>query len=239
LLKDEYQIKLITMQNLLNRPDQQEIILPDSLWYTEFSIDKTAFIDSVYFRNPRLRGLEHTSKALMHKEKEARQSGWPNLTLGIDYIFTGVRQTNGINLEENGQNAIMFPRIGLSLPIFRTKYSANEDEAIANRRAVEYQKENTINLLKEQSEEVYLNFIDAERRLRLYQQQLILAKKLFNVVQSEYTTDRIDLDQLLQVDQQMLVFQRELERAKVDRETAIAFINYLSSKMIGSKNYEN
>lgn len=238
LLNDKYQMTLISFKTLLNNPDPQEITLPDTLWYTGFSVEKATLIDSVYRRNPRLRSLEHTEQALMEKEKEARRSGWPNLTLGVDYIVTGKRNTNGIELDGNGQDAIIFPRIGFSLPIFRAKYSAMEDEAIANRQAVEYQKEQTINELKEQSEEIYLDFVDAERRMDLYRRQLLLATKTFNILQSEYTADRIGLDELLQMEQQMLGFQLDVERAKVDRETAIAFINYLSAKMIGSETYE-
>ena len=65
-----------------------------------------------------------------------------------------------------------------------------------------------------------------------------LAEKTFRILQTDYSTDNIRLEELLRMEQQLLDYQLNLEKAKVERETAIAYINYLTAKTVGSEAYE-
>jgi len=138
----------------------------------------------------------------------------------------------------SGKDAIVFPRVGVSLPIFRGKYNAKIDEKIARRQSAEYQKQDQMNRMSEQTEEAYIRFIDSERRLSLYTNQLDLAERTVRILHTEYSTDKVRLEELLRAEQQLLDYQLNLERAKVDRENAIAYINYLTATTIGSEEYE-
>ena len=237
-LSDEYELASVSFRTLLNLSEPENIILPDSIWYTQYSVDKKTLLDSVFRKNPSLRGLDHTIASFNWQEKEARRSGLPNITLGIDYIFTGNVESMGDIPQGSGQDAIVFPRIGVSLPLFRGKYNAKVDESIARRQSAEYQKQDQINRMSEQTEEAYIRFIDSERRFSLYKNQLVLAEKTVRILQTEYSTDKVRLEELLRAEQQLLDYQLNLERAKADRENAIAYINYLTAKTIGSKEYE-
>ncbi len=237
-LSDKFDLASLSFHTLLNISDPEMINLPDSIWYTPFSAEKKSVLDSVLRKNPTVRGLDHTIASLNWQEKEARRLGLPNFTLGIDYIFTGSAESMGNIPQGNGKDAIIFPRIGLSLPIFRSKYNARIDETIAKRQSVEYRKQEQKNRLLEQTEEAYIRFVDAERRLNLYQNQLELAEKTLRILQTEYSTDKVRLEELLRAEQQLLDYQLNLEKARVDRENVIAYINYLTSKTIGSEEYE-
>ena len=237
-MEDEFELTTVSFQTLLNLSETENIILPDSIWHTQFSTEKTTLLDSVLQNNPAIRSLDNTIASYNWQAKEARRSGFPQISLGIDYIFTGNIESMGDVPQGNGQDAVVFPRIGLSLPIFRGKYNARIDETIVRRKSAEYQKQDEMNRLREQIEEAYIRFVDSERRIGLYQVQLRLAEKTFRILQTEYSTDNIGLEELLRMEQQLLDYQLNLEKAKVERETAIAYINYLTAKTIGSEAYE-
>ncbi|RLD57228.1 MAG: TolC family protein, partial [Bacteroidetes bacterium] len=128
------------------------------------------------------------------------------------------------------KDAILFPKIGLTIPLYRKKYNAMVNEAVFLQESVTNQKVEKKNVLETLFENTNKNYRDANRRLELYHRQSILAYQAMQILQVEYSTRNKNFEEILRMERRLLKYSLELEKARADKNAAVAFTEYLMGK---------
>ncbi|MEZ5011642.1 MAG: TolC family protein [Bacteroidales bacterium] len=123
--------------------------------------------------------------------------------------------------------AFYVPIIGMSLPLNRNKYRSIVREAAYLSEAKSDEMAEKKNNIETVFEKGWKEYIDAGRRVTLYMTQLDLAGRSSALLESAYSSGRVDFPELLNMEKKRLMYSLELEKARSDRYTAVAFINYL------------
>jgi len=225
LLRDKMRSQTVLFNRLLNDTLDTPVKLPDDLWANDLEYSKMAILDSIRTQNHQLLKLELEREMYNLKQEVARKQGSPSISVGIDYINVG---KGDMNLE--GKDALMFPRIGLSIPLYRNKYNSMVKEVVLQESAKTFEKQNKDNMLEAIFEATFTEYTDANRRIALYDKQLTLAQRSLNILETEYATSGRNFEELLRMERKLLNYALELEKAKTDKQAAISNIKYLMGK---------
>ncbi|MBN1649720.1 MAG: TolC family protein [Bacteroidales bacterium] len=225
LLKDKQLALEVMFNNLLNTNANEKVRIPEVLWTDDFPLSKQAALDSINQSNHQLLSLDFQQLALHYKQDIASSMGKPSFNIGLDYTVVG----KGEN-KLAGTDAIVFPMVGISIPLYRNKYKAMVQEVVYQAAAKENQKIDKSNMLETLFEKSWKDYQDANRRTLLYTSQLKLAQKSVRLLETEYATANKNFEEILRMERKILKFNLELEKARADKQAAIAFINYLMGK---------
>ena len=222
LLKDKWFVTTVKFNNLLNVEGDSNIQIPETLWIDDLAYTKQAVIDSLTLNNHQLKSLDYLRQSFESSEYAAKKLGSPNIIAGIDYtaINTGGIATN------SGKDALLI-KVGITIPLYRKKYSGMINEAIYQQQAIEEKKADKVNGLETLFEKVYSEYADANRRITLFEKQSNFAGRAINILESEYASNGKNFEEILRMEKSLLKYSLELEKARADKQAAIAFINYL------------
>mgnify|MGYP002395167417 CR=1 FL=1 len=225
LLRDNYMVLELDFRNMLNAGGQVSIDLPHEMWDSDFPLSREAALDSVISTNHKLLRLEFKQAELSYKKESARLAGRPGFNIGIDYALIGKGDNN-----LPGRDAFIFPVVGISIPLYRNKYKAMVRQAAFLEQANLSRSENMINSLETLFETTWTEYQDAHRRIRLNEEQSELAMKALKLLEAEYAGSGADLEEILRMERKLLKYRLEFEKARADKQAAIAFLNYLMGK---------
>lgn len=226
LLKDNAQVLSVKFNSLLNININSNISIVDKL--TEVKLmDKRSALDSIRLNNHSLSSFDYQIEDLEYRQKLASKEFLPKFNIGVDYTFIGKGNSTASNA---GKDAFMFPKIGITIPLYRKKYKAKVQEVIYLQEAKTNEKIDRKNTLTVLFERVWKDYQDALRRNILYQKQEGLAEKSLSILESEYATNNINFEDILQMERKLLKYALALQKAETDREAAVAFIQYLQGK---------
>ncbi len=226
LLQDNSTVWQSKFNALLNQQSNTSIQLPDTLMIKTLLLH-SAIADSIRMNNHALLSYNFQIESFEEAQSAARKEGLPQISVGIDYTFIGKGE---MQVENAGRDAFLFPKIGLSIPLYRNKYNAKVQEAMYMQEATSYQQNEEGNALNALLDEIWRDYSDAIRRKALYQKQTALAKNAIAILEVNYRTGHADFEQILAVEQKLLKYALELEKAQTDRATAEAFMDYLQGK---------
>ncbi len=227
LLKDKWNIGMVKFNNLLHIEEGSEVIIPVSLWDDDLPYSRQDVLDSLRLNNHQILKFDFLVSSYKENERLARKNGLPSMSIGIDYIVTGKTDDDMLDQSNNGRDAILFPKIGITIPLYRKKYTAMVNEAIHMQDATISDKEEKVNSLEVLFERTYYEYIDGQRRISLFLKQKEFAQKAINILESEYATNGTNFEEILRMERRLLKYSLELERAFSDKQASIAFINYL------------
>ena len=230
LLRDQYFVQTVIFNNLLNTDADIRVEIPDSLRTVKNLYDKQAILDSINANNHQLLSYDYQFQSFVRKEQASRKTGLPNFSIGVDYIFVGKSENPALEASQSGKDAILFPKIGLTIPLYRKKYNAMVNEAVYLQKTVTDQKVEKKNVLETLFENTNKNYNDANRRLDLNQRQSILAYQAMQILQTEYSTQNKNFEEILRMERRLLKYSLELEKARADGNAAAAFMEYLMGK---------
>ena len=225
LLKDKFYAQQAMFNNLLNTDTSSPIRIPETLWETEPSILKFAMLDSIRAQNHQLLSLDLQAESLEYKKKVAELSGKPDFNIGLSYTIIGKGSNNMA-----GTDAFMLPMVGIKIPLYRNKYKSMVKEVVYQETAKKQEKINKQNVLETVFEQSWKDLEDAKRRITLNEHQADLAQKSLKLLETEYTTDSKNFEEILRMDRKLLKYKLELEKARADKQAALSFIDYLMGK---------
>lgn len=228
LLMDKKKDLEVKFNNLLNK--ETPLVIPDSLEDSVIIEDFTTIMDSIFLNNHQLKSIDFKIASFAEKEVAAKKMGMPSFSLGIGYTNVGNSNNPMIDASENGKDILMFPSFSISIPLYRKKYKGMVNEAKYLQEAQISSKQNTKNFLNTVFEKVNTDYLDADRRIKLNNKQYLLAKKALNVLMTAYSADAKDFDDVLRMERLLLKFQLEKEKALADKNSSMAFIDYLMGR---------
>ncbi len=225
LFIDSKNVLQVKFNNLLNRDNSVIIDTPKELWQDELPFENIALKDSIYNNNHEIKSIDHKLNAFMNQEVIAKKEGLPKFNLGVNYIIVG-KNPNSSD-PNNGKDALLFPSLGVSIPIYRKKYKALIAEAQYLQTAEIARKEDKRNTLNTVYENIFKDFNDSERRIVLNKKQSEIAKKVLDVLITSYSTNSKDFEEVLRIERQLLKYKLAQQKAIIDKNAAIAFMHYL------------
>ncbi|PRY13825.1 outer membrane protein TolC [Pontibacter ummariensis] len=233
-LVDSKEPLVTKFEQLLNTDLEEPVAFPDSLWEEELLLEKEEIYKVLLAENPRLERLRQEALVYENQVEVAEKMGLPSFTLGAGY--TNVAPRNDVEMPDNGQDAFLFPQVGIRVPIYRKKYKAMQQEALLEKEAVELQKENLENQLLTELEEEYRDLLEARRRVALYKRLSNLAEESFSLLQEEFSTGRNSFEEVLRMERQLLSYRLELAEARTALNNQVYNINYLMGSQYETKN---
>jgi len=225
LLRDQWFVSVVSFNNLLNIDEKATVDIPDTLWTDDLAFSKQAVLDSLKQNNNQLQSLDYLYRSYQDQEARAKSQGAPNILAGIDYINVG---NDGLTAQ-SGKDAL-FVKVGISIPLYRRKYDGMVKEAVLLQEATQYQKEDKVNALETLFEKTYSQYADADRRLALFRKQSDFASKAIRILESDYASNGKNFEEILRMERKLLNYSLELEKARSDKQAAIAFITYLMGR---------
>lgn len=229
-LIDKLQIQKVAFNNFINVEEADDIYIPDLLESVDLTFDRAAILDSIKLNNHQVLNLEFQEASYEYQQVVAKKMGKPNFTVGMDYTFIGESSNTMLAPGESGRDAIMFPMVGISIPLYRKKYTSMVKEAVFMQEATLNKKADKINVLESIYEKANADYQDAKRRIDLHKKQLELAKKSLRILESEYATDGKNFEEILRMERKVLMHNLELEKSRSDLGASVAFIHYLMGK---------
>ena len=224
LLKNQQNSIIAKFNTYLNRSvtspvHTYENIIRDSL---EFSL--TVVSDSMLTHNPMLGMLDFEKQSLEVRKKMVTRMGYPMVGLGLNYSVIGKSAMSASSM--NGKDMIM-PMVVLTLPIYRKKYTAMQKEAELLKTATSENYQATANSLQTEYYQAVQLYQDAQRRIKLYENQFQLASKSLDLMLKSFSTSSSGLTDVLRVRQQTLDYELKQVEAVADFNTAIAWLKRL------------
>ncbi len=236
--REELRTKLHTLEDsraplrqefsrLLGRDIREAILLPDSLALPDALPEAEPLRARMVERNPRLRGLEEEQAYWEHKSNAARRMGYPSFTLGVTY--TAIDPRDDVTLPDNGRDAII-PQVGISVPLFGSRYGAMEEQAQLQREAARLQRSDAERRLETLLAERMRDLREARRRFELNTRLAELADNTYGAVLSEYSAGSSRIDDVIAVERDLLRYALAREEACADLNRAHDYLMYLTAQ---------
>ncbi|MEM9831331.1 MAG: TolC family protein [Bacteroidota bacterium] len=227
-LEESYEPLVKQFEQLLNQNLIKPLSLPDSIGTEELLITKDSVFQVILANNPQLEALRHEVQAYQGQANVVEKMGLPSFTLGGSYVNIAPRTDTEV--PDNGRDAVLFPQVGIRLPVYRKKYDALETQAQLQREATLLREESRQDQLRTQVENLYRDYRDAQRRVVMNRRLVDLARRTLSLLQTEFTTGEADFEEVIQIERQLLDYQLQLERAKVERNNYVYQVHYLMGK---------
>lgn len=213
---------------LLNRKSDAMVTVPDSLIQRVFSINEQSILDSIFSRNPMLTMIDAEGDAYRAKAKMDKRMSYPMIGVGFQYMLVNKTKNPMTMPDMNGMDMVM-PMLKLSLPLYRSKYNAQQRESKNYWLASELKRENVQNQLSAEFVTIRQQLEDAARKVELYTNQYELSVSTWQLIVREFSAGRQSLTDVIQVERQMLDYNLKKSEAVAEYNTTVAGIEKLIS----------
>jgi outer membrane protein TolC len=236
LLKNQFITMVARFNSYLDRHPSSpvftgEFLSGDSLRYPLLDVS-----DSILANNPMLSMLRFEIQSLEARKKMVTAMGYPMVGVGLNYSLISKNEMSTSAM--NGEDMIM-PMVTVSLPIYRKKYNAMQSEADLLRNAASLNYKLILNSLQTEYYQAVELYQDAQRRVKLYGNQYLLASKSLDLILKSFSASSSGLTDVLRVRQQTLDYEFKQVEAVVDLNISIAWLIRLGNMEITGNNEKN
>jgi outer membrane protein, heavy metal efflux system len=213
---------------LINRPADEPVNVPDQFVLLE---DLNGIsLDSVLTQNPQLRQLQAQKQASEEEVKVMKLSGYPSFNVGVNYTAVGAEVSGDMVADYTG-NDVVQPFVGMSIPLYRKKYKAMQQEAAFKLKKVQYEQLALKNNLQTAFEEGWNELEDAQSDAALYEDLISQSKQALNLLTRSFSTAGSGFEEVLRMQQQLLGYELALIRAQVQQNIAVSKLQMLSASI--------
>lgn len=225
-LKNEEQVVIARFNNLLNRSQDSTVKGIDILPAEPLDIKYLSVSDSMFLKNPMLGMLQYEKQSLEARRKMQKQMGFPMVGVGLNYKVISKSEMSVSPM--NGVDMVM-PMLVVTLPIYRNKYKAMQSESSYLKTATELNYSSTANTLQTEYYEALQLYNDAQRRMKLYENQSMLAQKSLDIMIKTFSSSGSNLTDILRVRQQLLDYEFKQVEGLTDYNKAKAWVKRLAA----------
>jgi outer membrane protein TolC len=226
LLKDQQNSLLARFNTYLNRPVTSPVYTYENIARDSLEFPLTSVSDSMLAHNPMLGMLDFEKQSLESREKMVIRMGLPMVGLGLNYSLISKTKYPMGEPSMNGKDMIM-PMVAVTLPIYRKKYASMKNEARLMKTATSENYQATANSLQAEYYQAILMYRDAQRRVKLYEEQVRLASKSLDLLMIGFSVSSAGLTDVLRMRQQTLDYELRQVEAVADFNTAVAWLKRL------------
>ena len=226
LLKNQQNTLIAKFNTYLNRKVTSPVYTNENITRDSLEFSLTVVSDSMLAHNPMLGMLDYEKQSLEARKKMVTRMGYPMVGLGLNYSIISKSPTAMGTPDMNGKDMIM-PMVVFTLPIYRKKYTAMQNEAELLKTATSENYQSTANTLQAEYYQAVLLYQDAQRRIKLNENQFQLASKSLDLMLKSFSTSSSGLTDVLRVRQQTLDYELKQVEAVADFNTSIAWLKRL------------
>jgi outer membrane protein TolC len=226
LLKNQQNSIIAKFNMYLNRPVTSQVYTYDNITRDSLEFSLSVVSDSMLANNPMLGMLDFEKQSLEARKKMVTSMGYPMVGLGLNYSVIGKSAMSTSSM--NGKDMIM-PMLTVTLPVYRKKYNAMVKEAELLKTASSQNYQATSNSLQAEYYQAIKLYQDAQRRIKLYENQFQLASKSLDLMLKSFSTSSSTLTDVLRIRQQTLDYELKQVEAISDFNTAIAWLRRLGN----------
>ncbi len=146
-----------------------------------------------------------------------------------------VDKRNDVTMPDNGKDAVV-AMVTVSIPIFRSKYRASVKEAQLMQKGYSLQKEEFANTLTSRYEMARFEIQQQRRLLALYEQQEQTSRQALNLLLSAYGNSGKEFEDVLNMQQQLLSYDKMKITAEVQYLIALAKLKALTGRVYSNEN---
>ena len=136
-----------------------------------------------------------------------------------------------MQVDNSGRDVIM-PMVGISIPLYRNKYNAMKEETSHQIQAVQSLQQEKMNSLSSQYKQKEEQYINALRDIDLYRRQVQETERIYSLLKTKYSADGEKFYELLRTRLMVLEYQLKLEKARANRNIAVADLEYLTNQKL-------
>jgi outer membrane protein TolC len=223
LLKNQRNTITAQFNTYLNRPLSTHVFTYENIAVDSLQLSLVAVSDSILANNPMLSMLDYEKQSFEARKKMVSRMGYPMVGLGLNYSLISKTQFPMGLPSMNGKDMIM-PMLVVTLPVYRKKYNAiiNESELLETAAKQDYQA--TANSLQAEYYQAVQLYQEAQRRIKLYDNQYQLASKSLDLILKSFSVSNSNLSDVLRIRQQTLDYELKQVEAIADFNTAIAWL---------------
>ncbi|MHC5201805.1 TolC family protein [Myroides sp. LJL119] len=212
---------------LINQKIDNPVDLPTTLKKVDFLPDTQANLQLITTENPAIEKINQQALAYQAKGQVDKKMSYPMIGIGLQYMVISKTSDPMFAMGSmNGKDMIM-PMVSVSLPVFRKKYKAQDNQNKLWWESSSFNKQQVINQLSSD----YLSYIkeleNASRTIDLYEKQTELAKTTYQLIVTEFSAGKNDLTNLFQVQSLLIDYQLKHTQAIVAYNTLVASIESL------------
>jgi len=224
LLKNQQTALVTRFNSYLGRSSRTPVSLPDSLLADTLCLSPEVISDNLFTNNPALGMLQYEQQSIEARKKMVARMGYPMVGLGLNYSV--IRKSEMSTSAMNGKDMVM-PMITLTLPVYRKKYKAMENEAELMRAASAEGYKATANSLQVSWYEAWQNYQDAQRRILLYNKQRQLTQNTRDIMIRSFSASGSNLSDILRIHQPLVDYELKNLQAITDLNVSIALLKRL------------
>ena len=214
---------------LLNRRPDSKIQLPDSIEEIPFVLNIASAMEKITAQNPALMMIDQENRAYRAKAEADKKASMPMIGVGLQYSLIGKRTADVLPITPmNGMDMLM-PMVSVSLPIYRNKYKAQQQESRFLQQSATDRYRATYNAIEADLIQIRHQLDDAQRTLNLLEKQTELAQSTYNLVVREFATGKSELNDVIQVQRQLLDYKLRKSDALVEYNSKVASAQKLIS----------
>ena len=215
---------------LIGDADLAELDWPESLPEVELDVDPPRLAIWLEESNPELLALRHEIERGDAGVRLAERDGYPDFTLGLDWIDVGAARMAGV--PDSGKDAWSVS-LGLDIPLQRGRYAAADREARAHHRAAALALEQKQNELREQLSATLWFLRDAKEKRALYRDSLVpRSQQSLEVIEMEFHSGGSSFGDLIEARRALLEYELLGERAQADCAIQLARLERLVGRPI-------
>ena len=228
LLKNQRNTIIAQFNTFLNRPVISPVFTNEDISVDSLELSLVAVSDSMLTKNPMLGMLEYEKQSIEARKKMVTRMGYPMVGLGLNYSLISKTQFPMGPPSMNGKDMIM-PMVVFTLPVYRKKYNAMQNEAELMKTATAQSYQATANSLQAEYYQAIQLYQDAKRRVKLYNNQYKLASKSLDLMVKSFTVSSSGLTDVLRIRQQTLDYELKEVEAIANFNTAVAWLKRLGN----------
>lgn len=225
-------VHVATLNSILNRSPEAKVQSNLSLAQNLVLQSAEELAQRAMTSNPILQSNTQRIEQARIETQLARKDGYPDLTVGLEYIVTN--EAANPSIAESGDDPIMLT-FGINLPIWREKYDAKVRQSIANRLSQTRQLDSDANTITANIYKAWFEHTDAARRVALYQDSLIpKAQESLSASLVAFRTGQADFLDLLDTQRTLIEFGIQAQRAQAEQSKALAALNRLVGEPVNT-----
>jgi cobalt-zinc-cadmium efflux system outer membrane protein len=207
---------------LLNRPAKAALPVPAKGEFKEIPLHPDQIIAAVLKNNPDIQATQYDLAAAGSQVELAKKKFYPEIDIGVDALYQS-EATMGPGAEP------VYAKIGITLPIWASSYSAGQRQARANLRQIHNQKTQLQNDLAAQAQKTLYDIQIVAEKGKLYKQVLIpRSQEMLKAYESLYRSGGSDFLNLIDAQRTLLKSQLEYQKAISEYGQKIAELEMLA-----------
>ena len=222
-LEQDFDAEKVNFNNLLNRREESEVMVVDSMAIPQEEMREDLNIAEVH---PELLKFDRLYESVSEAELLNQKESLPKLGFGLDYI--AVAERTDMVVDENGKDILM-PMVSVSIPIFNNKFKSVTRQNEIRQKEIQAQRSDRMNKLETLLAAAVNNRASARITANTFLNNIEQAKDAEEILVKSYETGTIDFNDVLDVQELQLKFQTGLIEAVKNYYQQTALVNYLSN----------